>query len=136
MKIEVQGKAIKVRLIQELLMAKSHAFNFHFGFSDEENDLITISDDDDLAEAAASFSGSGLLRLLVSKPKQSAAGPQAEGPLHPRVTCDSCQAPVRGWRFKCLECSNFDLCALCHAAGAHAHHDMLCLRRPHRGVLR
>jgi hypothetical protein len=37
------------------------------------------------------------------------------------VVCDGCeQTPIRGVRFMCSVCSNFDLCESCEAKGVHA----------------
>jgi hypothetical protein len=48
---------------------------------------------------------------------------------HQGVQCNVCGvAPVKGTRFKCLECSNYDLCARCQGKGDAAHdtsHTML-----------
>lgn len=39
-------------------------------------------------------------------------------------------APVRGVRYMCSVCSNYDLCENCERAGVHAHHPMLKIRAP------
>jgi hypothetical protein len=37
---------------------------------------------------------------------------------HNGVTCDSCKStPIWGKRYKCLVCSNFDICEDCHSSG-------------------
>ena len=34
---------------------------------------------------------------------------------HPSITCDGCgQVPIMGFRWKCLNCKNHDLCGTCH----------------------
>ena len=40
-------------------------------------------------------------------------------PLHPKVICDGCQKHVRGIRFKCCMCPDFDLCEECEARNEH-----------------
>jgi len=48
----------------------------------------------------------------------------------PSVACDGCdQTPIRGVRFMCSVCANYDLCENCEAAGVHAHHAMLKIRK-------
>ena len=39
--------------------------------------------------------------------------------VHPGVTCDACEGPVLGHRYKCLKCVDYDLCAKCEAKGFH-----------------
>ncbi|CAG0888364.1 unnamed protein product [Darwinula stevensoni] len=53
------------------------------------------------------------------------------GDVHTNVQCASCHGPVRGSRYKCLQCRDFDLCATCEASGTkHSHH--LLIRLPSR----
>lgn len=41
---------------------------------------------------------------------------------HTNVKCDSCLAnPIVGSRFKCLTCTNYDLCESCHSQKIHFH---------------
>ena len=42
-----------------------------------------------------------------------------------------CDSPIRGIRFKCLECRDFDLCSTCEKEGDHpSDHEMLKIRTP------
>ena len=50
--------------------------------------------------------------------------------LHTKIQCDGCEKPVRGDRFKCVVCSDYDLCHQCQCRGVHSEHDMLCIRTP------
>ena len=44
-----------------------------------------------------------------------------EDVVHTTVSCDGCQAyPLRGLRFKCTVCPNYDLCYNCHLLNEHA----------------
>ncbi|KAG4063854.1 hypothetical protein PC123_g1389 [Phytophthora cactorum] len=39
---------------------------------------------------------------------------------HPSVRCDGCnQSPLRGFRFKCFTCPNYDLCTSCYTSQTH-----------------
>lgn len=41
---------------------------------------------------------------------------------HPGVTCDSCgKLNLRGRRYKCLICSDYDLCEVCEEKSPHDH---------------
>jgi len=46
------------------------------------------------------------------------------------IVCDGCNmSPIKGIRFMCSVCSNFDLCEDCERAGVHAQHPMLKVRK-------
>uniref|UniRef100_A0A7S4T7B3 ZZ-type domain-containing protein n=1 Tax=Alexandrium monilatum TaxID=311494 RepID=A0A7S4T7B3_9DINO len=57
-----------------------------------------------------------------------------EGVVHEGVMCDGCGAcPIRGRRYKCSTCENYDLCWSCHASRDQVHvagHGFSCLPRP------
>lgn len=60
-------------------------------------------------------------------PPHHMAPPQV---LHPNVTCDGCEGPVVGTRFKCSVCPNYDLCSACQARGTHTEHALLPIWHP------
>jgi len=46
------------------------------------------------------------------------------------VTCDGCnQSPIRGVRFMCSVCADYDLCENCERTGVHSHHPLLKIRK-------
>lgn len=49
--------------------------------------------------------------------------------LHPNVICDACDKSIFGYRYKCLECADFDLCMDCEPK-AHNHHLMIRICDP------
>ncbi|KAL6055222.1 Next to BRCA1 gene 1 protein [Balamuthia mandrillaris] len=51
---------------------------------------------------------------------------------HIGITCDNCgQCPIRGNRFKCGNCDDFDLCEACEANHNHrGDHLFIKIRRP------
>lgn len=83
-----------------------------------------------------------ILRHFASSVKKfdafgpSSACPQADTDLnsivHPNVACDGCGiSPIRGARYKCQACPNFDLCEACEAKGTHPmDHEMIKFKRP------
>eukprot|EP00731_Ephydatia_muelleri_P030989 Em0022g503a len=57
---------------------------------------------------------------------------------HLGVTCDACEGPIYGTRFKCIVCPDYDLCYECKRNGCHMEHKMTTVRGPqdhrHHGV--
>lgn len=57
----------------------------------------------------------------------------AENPsnlLHQGVQCDGCDASIRGYRYKCIECPDFDLCFSCEMKKLHGEHMMIRIVKP------
>lgn len=51
--------------------------------------------------------------------------------IHQGITCDGCRmVNIKGKRYKCLECSNFDLCGECESKGMHPLHNMILFVKP------
>lgn len=48
---------------------------------------------------------------------------------HPNVICDGCDKDIWGYRYKCLECHDFDLCMECEPK-LHNHHLMVRIADP------
>lgn len=57
-------------------------------------------------------------------------GPHGPALVHPGVTCDGCEGPVAGTRFKCSVCPNYDLCSSCQSKGVHTEHALLPIWHP------
>ena len=55
---------------------------------------------------------------------------QLEGVAHPGVTCDGCDQPVVGFRYKCVQCPDYDLCGRCEAKKIHPGHNMMRISAP------
>ncbi|ALC38980.1 ref-2-P [Drosophila busckii] len=60
----------------------------------------------------------------------AAAAAAADDPsnfvIHDAVQCDACDLqPIVGFRYKCIQCPNFDLCQKCEAGHKHANHMMV-----------
>jgi len=119
--------------------------NWTLKFKDDEGDLISITNDLELEEALSASKG-GILRLqlIVNEEKipaqtpkepepstteesntskrkaETTSEPHQSEPVHSHVFCDACKAPVRGIRYKCANCPDYDLCQRCeNKGGAH-----------------
>ncbi|KAK3879280.1 hypothetical protein Pcinc_016140 [Petrolisthes cinctipes] len=116
-------------------------------WKDADGDTIVISSDDELMEAIAdnmSKQNLNLLRISVTVNTQSrpasrnsnASGGNVtpgnqQGEVHPGITCDGCEGEVRGFRYRCVSCPDYDLCGACETRGLHPEHKMMRLPKPH-----
>lgn len=55
---------------------------------------------------------------------------KTDKPFHEGVTCDGCEGPVYGIRYKCCVCPDYDLCEGCEGKSMHNHHDMYKINQP------
>ena len=54
--------------------------------------------------------------------------------IHQTITCDGCQMnPIKGLRYKCLDCPEFVSCEECYNKEIHKHHKLK--RKTHQGKL-
>ncbi|XP_041799831.1 sequestosome-1 [Chelmon rostratus] len=134
---------------------KSSSFNMYY--RDEDGDLVAFSSDDELMMGLACMKDA-TFRLFIKEKKEHRrdfplhafppflfghppppppGAPQPPPPhmapppaLHPNVTCDGCDGPVVGTRFKCSVCPNYDLCPACQARGTHTEHALLPIWHP------
>jgi hypothetical protein len=53
---------------------------------------------------------------------------------HIGVICDRCDGEVRGHRYKCLLCADYDLCEACERTGHHSEHAMMRIVTPETEV--
>merc|ERR1712173_119020 len=100
--------------------------NFSVQWTDQEGDVITITDDEQLGIAVTEMDGP-VYKLFV-KAKEVARTTTDTMVVHAEIVCDGCEmTPIKGTRYKCLVCADFDLCALCESEGKHPQHNMIKL---------
>ncbi|CAL8262313.1 unnamed protein product [Lota lota] len=132
---------------------------FQMYYRDEDSDMIAFSSDDELRMALTALQDN-TFRLFIKEKKEHrrefplhafpggippftfppppgpgvphAPPPPHHGPppVHPNVTCDGCEGPVAGTRFKCTVCPDYDLCSACQATGLHREHALLPIWHP------
>jgi len=103
--------------------------NFSVQWTDQEGDVITITDDEQLGIAVTEMDGP-VYKLFV-KAKDVARTTTDTMVVHAGIVCDGCEmTPIKGTRYKCLVCADFDLCALCESEGKHPQHNMIKLPNP------
>ncbi|KAH8282077.1 hypothetical protein KR054_005345 [Drosophila jambulina] len=132
-------REIELYLFQERQLPKCEIRTF---WIDTDNDEIEIVNQNDYEIFLAKCEHNMHVQIapLVPVPeekkhatKQEASAPSADDPsnfiIHDHVECDGCGvAPIVGFRYKCVQCSNFDLCQRCEAA--HKHPEHLMVRMP------
>merc|ERR1711874_830842 len=95
---------------------------FRLSWKDEDEDDVIIETDEELMIGLQEMKGP-LYKLdvvaLGAPVKEVEDQSASQGPqeVHFGVTCDGCQGPVIGFRYKCLKCHDFDLCGKCEAKG-------------------
>ena len=94
-------------------------------WTDADGDNVTIDSDEELKIALSEMTGTvNKINILVQGEKKNNG---STGEIHPGVTCDGCEGPVVGCRYKCMVCPDYDLCERCEAKGLHKDHNMMRL---------
>merc|ERR1711963_874135 len=116
--------------------------NCKVSWKDEDNDDVTIETDEELLIALQELVGP-VYKLQVVKTEadfipdhragntnQENQNQKQDGEVHYGVSCDGCDGPVQGFRYKCMVCPDYDLCSLCEAKGLHPGHNMIRIASP------
>merc|ERR1712047_46895 len=109
---------------------------FRLSWKDEDEDDVIIETDEELMIGLQEMKGPlykldvvslGAPDKVPAEQQPTPQGPQEE---HFGVTCDGCQGPVIGFRYKCVKCPDYDLCGKCEAKGFHPGHNMMRIATP------
>ncbi|CAI9715849.1 uncharacterized SDCCAG3 family protein-like [Octopus vulgaris] len=95
--------------------------NLHW--KDNDGDLIHFTSDEELAEALRT-AVDGVLKVFIQEKSKS------QGELHPGVICNKCGKQVRGNRYKCLICQEYELCEDCENLRVHLEHAVIRIPSP------
>ncbi|KAE8614073.1 hypothetical protein XENTR_v10007970 [Xenopus tropicalis] len=109
---------------------------FQMFYKDEEGDLVAFSTDEEL-HMGLSLLNEDVFRIYIKERKECKRDHRGhcgqetpQNVVHPNVTCDGCDGPVVGNRFKCLICPDYDLCSTCEKKGIHKEHNMIMFPTP------
>merc|ERR1712226_1280932 len=115
--------------------------NCKVSWKDEDSDDVTIETDEELLIALQELVGP-VYKLQVVKTEDfipdhharngndNQENQKQDGEVHYGVSCDGCDGPVQGFRYKCMVCPDYDLCGLCEAKGLHPGHNMIRIASP------
>lgn len=67
---------------------------------------------------------------LPSTSGRGGAGDNSSKQLHEGIICDGCDGPIYGYRYKCIQCVDYDLCIKCEGKSVHNEHVMLRIPEP------
>lgn len=119
--------------LEEIFLFRGREFKLLL--TDKEGDLITISNECDFANILqrlpSHLMGSIPKFTLQFKKECNNSQNQQATATHVNVVCDGCGASsISGFRYKCMECYDFDLCSHCEHAGIHTNHLMVRIPKP------
>ncbi|XP_071566411.1 sequestosome-1 isoform X1 [Temnothorax nylanderi] len=105
--------------------------NFTVNWKDNEHETITISTNEELEIAIHEMDRHNIYKLYISlRAERDPIDMLNMETLHPGVVCDVCDKNIRGFRFKCMQCPDYDLCTSCMTAGNHPEHYMVRMTQP------
>ncbi|KAM0735652.1 Sequestosome-1 [Formica fusca] len=110
--------------------------NFTVTWRDDEDESITISTNEELEIALEEMAKNNIYKLYITmhhngdRDTRGINIPNIEKILHPGVICDVCEKNIHGFRFKCMQCSDYDLCNECMTLGNHHDHYLIRMTQP------
>ncbi|XP_066598043.1 sequestosome-1 [Prorops nasuta] len=103
---------------------------FAIYYKDSDDDFIAISSNIELQtfyEFCLQEQSQPIVKIYLKRLSKKSENPKH---VHPGIMCDGCDKSVVGFRYKCLECPDFDLCQKCESDGLHQDHLMLRFATP------
>lgn len=98
-------------------------------WKDPEGDEVTIVNGKDFDYVLLQPAGFKFTVKVENQCKED--GNEQTAAKHTTVTCDGCgTSAFSGFRYKCLECDDYDLCTCCENIGIHPDHWMIRIPKP------
>lgn len=97
---------------------------------DSEGDEIVISSDEELEIAQKEMFAPKRFNVKLLSSKQEKPSQKKDKTIHFGICCDGCDGDIIGFRYKCIQCEDYDLCAQCEKALIHSHHYMIRMPQP------
>ncbi|XP_076235908.1 uncharacterized protein LOC143180223 [Calliopsis andreniformis] len=104
--------------------------DFTISWKDDEGDTIRIATDAEFDIAFRTMSKNYKLYIKMQSQKQELPTPKGQKVYHPNIICDSCDGDILGFRYKCIQCEDYDLCSNCETLGLHSEHCMIRMPQP------
>ncbi|XP_032670172.1 sequestosome-1 isoform X2 [Odontomachus brunneus] len=130
--IGVAKNFVALREKLQSIFPELHEKNFTVTWKDDR-DTIVISTSEELEIALEEMGNLGPVnKLYVTLQSEKGEIPhlRSDRELHPGVVCDVCENSIRGMRFKCMQCPDYDLCTSCMTMGYHPEHFMVRMTEP------
>ncbi|XP_026465287.1 LOW QUALITY PROTEIN: sequestosome-1-like [Ctenocephalides felis] len=128
-----QNAVVSLDLVKQKLVSTFPRLvdrEFKLYWKDCDNDLVLISTDTELLIALTNITTEPRRLYIYLEPTQN----NPSNPSNPNnnvhhvgVVCDGCGGEIYGYRYKCVECPDFDLCSRCESNGVHSEHCFLRL---------
>nr|ACO12440.1 Sequestosome-1 [Lepeophtheirus salmonis] len=117
--------------VSELL--EESCFMLHW--RDEESDEVTVKTENEFQLALQSM-GTSTPKFIITPLRVKSSSSFGSGETHSSVICDVCESRVKGFRYKCLTCEDYDLCSKCEAQCHHSEHRFIRIPTPKDNIPR
>ncbi|XP_060644676.1 protein ref(2)P [Drosophila nasuta] len=134
--LNILHREIEMYLFQERQLPKTEIRTYWIDADSDEIEIVNQNDYDiflSQCEKNMHMQISSAGEEKVEAKHDETAAPPVDDPsnfvIHDGVQCDACGTlPMIGFRYKCVQCPDFDLCQRCESA--HKHSDHLMVRMP------